>query len=389
MSTPIYLDFAAATPLDERALTAMKPYFADKFYNPSAVYQAGRDVRRDLEDARARVADVLGAKDQEIIFTAGGTEANNIAIEGIMRQFPDGNIVVSSIEHESVLEPAKHYECRVAPVTEKGIVDLGKLEKLIDEKTVLISVMYANNEIGTIQPIKEITSVIAKIRSERANYSPHANHYPLLLHTDACQAANFLDLHVSRLGVDLMTLNGGKIYAAKQSGCLYVRAGVELEPLVRGGGQESSIRSGTENVVSIMAFATMLQNVQTERKEESMRQKQLRDSLLATLSHNIPTVTLNGDSQKRLPNNLNIMVPGIDGERVLMELDEAGVMVATGSACTASNDAPSHVLLAIGLKEAEANASLRITLGRTTTQDQIAAAAHIMSSAINAHVSLL
>jgi cysteine desulfurase len=149
MSTPIYLDFAAATPLDDRALTAMKPYFADKFYNPSAVYQSARNVRRDLEDARARVADVLGAKDQEIIFTAGGTEANNLAIEGIMRQFPDGNIIVSSIEHESVLEPAKHYECRVAPVTEKGFVDVDKLEKLIDEKTAL-SVMYANNEIGTI-----------------------------------------------------------------------------------------------------------------------------------------------------------------------------------------------------------------------------------------------
>lgn len=367
----------------------MKPYFADKFYNPSAVYQAARNVRSDLEDARAHVADVLGAKDQEIIFTAGGTEANNLAIEGIMRQFPDGNIVVSSIEHESVLEPAKHYECRVAPVTEKGIVDLGKLEKLVDEKTVLISVMYANNEIGTIQPIKEIASLIAKKRSQRANYSLPTRHYPLILHTDACQAANFLDLHVSRLGIDLMTLNGGKIYAAKQSGCLYVRAGVELEPLVRGGGQESSIRSGTENVASIIAFATMLQNVQAERKEESVRLKDLRDNLLATLSQNIPTVRLNGDNQKRLPNNINILIPGIDGERVLMELDEAGVMVATGSACTASNDKPSHVLLAIGLQEAEANASLRITLGRTSTEEQVSAAAHIISSIINAHASLL
>ncbi len=389
MSTPIYLDFAAATPLDDRALTAMKPYFADKFYNPSAVYQAARNVRSDLEDARARVADVLGAKDQEIFFTAGGTEANNLAIEGIMRQFPDGNIVVSSIEHESVLEPANRYECRIAPVTKKGFVDLGKLEQLIDEKTVLVSVMYANNEIGTIQQIKDTASLIAKKRSQRANYSPHTNHYPLILHTDACQAANFLDLHVSRLGVDLMTLNGGKIYAAKQSGCLYVRAGVELEPLVRGGGQESSIRSGTENVASIMAFATMLQNVQAERKEESMRIKKLSDSMFATLSQNIPNLTLNGDSKKRLPNNLNILIPGIDGERLLMELDEACVMVATGSACTASSDAPSHVLLAIGLQEAEANASLRITLGRTTTQDQITVAAHIISSTINAHASLL
>jgi len=389
MSTPIYLDFAAATPLDERALTAMKPYFADKFYNPSAVYQAGRDVRRDLEDARAHVADVLGAKDQEIIFTAGGTEANNLAIEGIMRQFPDGNIVVSSIEHESILDPARRYECRIVPVNNKGFINLDKLEQLIDEKTVLISVMYANNEIGTIQPIKEITSLIAKKRSERLGLKLQTKNYPLLLHTDACQAGNFLDLHVSRLGVDLMTLNGGKIYAAKQSGCLYVRAGVELEALVRGGGQESSLRSGTENVASIMAFATMLQKVQAERKEESVRLKHLSDSMFATLSQNILNLTLNGDSQKRLPNNLNFLIPGIDGERVLMELDEAGVMVATGSACTASNDKPSHVLLAIGLQEAEANASLRITLGRTSTEEQVSAAAHIISSIINAHASLL
>lgn len=389
MSTSIYLDFAAATPLDERAFTAMQPYLADKFYNPSAAYQAARDVRRAVEDARALVADVLGAKDQEIIFTAGGTEANNLAIKGIMNQFPDGNIIVSSIEHESVLEPANGYECRIAPVNKKGFIDLIKLEQLIDEKTVLVSVMYANNEIGTIQPIKDIASLIVKKRSERLGQKLQTKNYPLLFHTDACQAANFLDLHVSRLGVDLMTLNGGKIYAAKQSGCLYVRAGIELEPLVRGGGQESSLRSGTENVASIITFATMLQSVQEERKVEALRLKKLTNDLFATLLQNIPRITLNGDSQKRLPNNLNILIPGIDGERLLMELDEAGVIVATGSACTASSDTPSHVLLAIGLKEAEANASLRITLGRTTTQDQIAAAAHIMSSAINAHVSLL
>ena len=389
MKTPIYLDFAASTPLDARALSVMHPYFSDKFYNPSAVYQAARDVRRDLEGARASVADVLGAKDQEIIFTAGGTEANNLAIEGIMRKYPEGNIVVSGVEHESVLEPAKRYECRIAPVNKKGLIDLEKLEKLIDDNTVLVSVMYANNEIGTIQPIKEISSLIAKIRGERSARKIDTKDCPILLHTDACQAANFLDLHVSRLGIDLMTLNGGKIYAAKQSGCLYVRAGVELEPLVLGGGQESSVRSGTENVASIIAFATMLQIVQAERKEEALRLKHLSDEMFATLSQNIPNIKLNGDSQKRLPNNLNILIPGVDGERLLMELDEAGVMVATGSACTASSDEPSHVLLATGLMEVEASASIRLTLGRTTTQSQITAAAQIISNTINAHASLL
>lgn len=378
----IYLDYAAATPVDKAALMAATPYFFDQFYNPSAVYQAARETRRALEAARAGVANVLGAKDQEITFTAGGTEANNIAIHSIMRRFPGKNIVVSSIEHESVLEPASAYERRLAPVTKKGIVDLAKLESLIDEDTVLVSIMYANNEIGTIQPIKDIAELVAKKRTQRSGL-------PLYLHTDACQAANYLDLQVTRLGVDLMTLNGGKIYALKQSGCLYVRVGTELEDFMQGGGQERGVRSGTENVPAQIAFATMLQKVQADRKNESQRLLHLRQLLLATLSQKFPDIALNGDKKKRLPNNLNILVPGADGERLLMELDEAGVMVATGSACTASNDEPSHVLLALGLDQPEANASLRITLGRTTTEDEVETAGERIAEVIAAHSRLL
>lgn len=385
----IYLDYAAATPVDDRAIAVMQPFLRDTFYNPSAVYQAARGVRKQLETARGVVANVLGAKDQEIIFTAGGTEANNLAIHGVMRQFPEANIVVSSIEHESVLEPAKQYDCRIAPVTEKGIVDLRALESLIDENTVLVSVMYANNEIGTIQPLKEISTLVAKKRAERSNLSLSTSHYPLYFHTDACQAANYLDLQTTRLGVDLMTLNGGKIYATKQSGCLYVRARVELASLIQGGGQESNLRSGTENIAGIVSFATMLQYVQQERKSEVERMQRISKLFFATLSQRTEEIFLNGSEKHRLPNNIHVTISGADGERLLMELDEAGVQVATGSACTASNDQPSHVLRALGLSAADASSSIRITLGRPTTEKEAQYAAEKMSEVIRSHQTQL
>lgn len=379
----IYFDYAAATPMDETAVAAMQPYLTTQFYNPSAVYQPARQVRHSLEEARAAVANVLGAKDQEIIFTAGGTESNNIAIHSVMSRYPTGNIIVSSIEHESVLEPAKKYHRRLAPVTIKGLIDLTKLEAMIDDETVLVSIQYANNEIGTIQPLKEIAAIIEKKRAERLAHASQP--LPLLLHTDACQAANYLDLQVTRLGVDLLTLNGGKIYAAKQSGCLYIRTGVLLGQFIEGGGQERAIRSGTENVPAQIAFATMLQKVQADRKQEAERVAELKDSFFAILSQNVSNISLNGDSKKRLPNNLNVLIPGADGERLLMELDEAGIMVATGSACTASNDDPSHVLVALGLTSAEASASIRLTLGRNTTKEEIQRAGQRMVEVINNH----
>ncbi len=381
--SPIYLDYAAATPLDSVAVSVMQTYGRDRFYNPSAVYQAARDVRKQLEKARADVASVLGAKDQEVVFTAGGTEANNLAIHGVMKRCPDANLVISSIEHESVLEPAKKYERRFAPVTKKGQVDLAKLDLLIDEKTVLVSIMYANNEVGTIQSLKEVAALIQRKRAARTNDQP------LYLHTDACQAANYLDLQVSRLGVDLMTLNGGKIYGPKQSGCLYVRAGVELDPLILGGGQELGLRSGTENVGAQIAFATMLQKVQSNRKTEQQRLQQISKKFYATLSHKYSEIFVNGDEKKRLPNNLNITIPGVDGERLLMELDNAGIMVATGSACTASNDEPSHVLLALGLSEQDASSSIRITFGANTTESDAIDAADRFLRVLQTHVRLV
>jgi cysteine desulfurase len=379
---PIYLDYAAATPMDDAALAAMKPFFQDDFYNPSAVYQAARDVRHSLEDARAKVADVLGAKDQEIIFTAGGTEANNMAIHGVLGKYTSGHIVTTAIEHESVLEPILQYDHTLVKVQSSGIVKVADIEAAIKADTVLVSVMYANNEIGSIQPIKEIAKLIAKVRSARIK---QGNNKPLYFHTDAAQAANYLNLHVSRLGIDLMTLNGGKIYSAKQSGCLYVKSRTNIASHIQGGGQESSVRSGTENVPAIHAFATMLQKVQNDRQNENVRLKKIRHKFIATLSQEKIAFTINGTLKQRLPNNLNISFPNVDGERLLMELDTKGLMVATGSACTASNDEPSHVLLAIGLTKEEASGSVRVTFGRPTTEESAVEAAQNIAETVRTH----
>ncbi|HXY17999.1 MAG TPA: aminotransferase class V-fold PLP-dependent enzyme, partial [Candidatus Nitrosopolaris sp.] len=249
----IYLDYAAATPVDEKVIAAMQPFFSDQFYNPSATYLAGRAARRALDEARSSVAGWLGARPGEITFTAGATEANNLVISGLMRHFPDGEVLVSAIEHESVLAPASQFQCRQIPVTRQGITDLAKLEKMITPKTVLVSVMLVNNELGTVQPVKEVAKILNKSSILRKGG------LPLYLHSDAAQAASLFDLHVSRLGVDMLSFNGGKIYGPKQSGALYVRAGIELQPLILGGGQERNLRSGTENLAAAAGLAKALE----------------------------------------------------------------------------------------------------------------------------------
>lgn len=361
----IYLDYAAATPVDAKVLTAMKPYFSQEFYNPSALYLAAKNVSAKLEAARAAIAHWLGARPAEIIFTAGSTEANNLVIHGVMRQYPAGNVVVSSIEHEAVLAPAYEYDCREVAVKPDGTVDLEVLERTVDDHTVLVSVMYANNEVGTIQPLREIAQILQKKREKRTNG------LPLLLHTDAAQAGNYLDLHTDRLGVDLMSINGGKIYGPKQSGALFVKAGVTLKPLVVGGGQENGLRSGTENVAAAVGFAAALDLVQTDRHQETDRLQKLQQLFIELLEKQITTAVLNGSRTHRLPNNVHITIPGQDNERLLMQLDEAGILAAAGSACSASDEEPSHVLRAMGLSDEEAQASVRFTMGRGTTEDDI------------------
>jgi len=366
MNSPlIYMDYAAATPLDERVLAAMEPFWREQFFNPSATYLPAKEVAQALNEARGKVAHWLGARPAEVIFTAGGTEANNLAIHGVMRQFPEANVVVSSIEHESVLAPVHKYGCREVAVGPDGMVDLNALQAAIDDKTVLVSVMYANNEVGTIQPLSEVAQLIKRKRSERAS------NLPLYFHTDAAQASNYLDLHVSRLGVDLMTINGGKIYGPKQSGVLFIGSDVNLHPEILGGGQERSIRSGTENVAQDVGLATALDIAQTMRHEEVARLQQLQQAFIKQLETAIPPVVINGSRKKRLPNNVHITLLGHDNERVLIELEQRGILAAAGSACSASNEEPSHVLKAIGLTDSEAQSSLRFTMGRQTTEADV------------------
>ena len=359
----IYLDYAAATPIDQRVLDAEEPYFRERFFNPSASYQAAREVRRDYEEARHVLAQNLGARPAEIVITAGATESTNLAIGGV-----SGHIVTTNIEHPAVLALASARNATILRVNEKGLVNPASVENAITDETEIVSVGYANSEIGTVQPIKEIAILIERIRADRAIREVAT---PLLFHTDASQAAGYLDLNVARLNVDLMTLNAGKCYGPKQVGLLYVKAGVRLKPLILGGGQEMGLRSGTENVTGAIGFARALEIAERKRKGESERLEKLRNDLEKFIKQEFPEVIINSGAKQRLPNILNFSVPGLDGERAVFALDERGVLIATGSACAANKGTRSHVLMAIGLAPQIADASLRISLGRPTTDAEI------------------
>ncbi|MDQ3158892.1 MAG: cysteine desulfurase [bacterium] len=364
----IYMDFAAATPMDKSVVIAMTPFFTEKFYNPSSIYLDAKETKADLEFAREKIARIIGARPGEIVFAAGGTEANNLAINGVMQQFPDKKLIISAVEHDSVLEVAKQYDVIEAEVSEQGVVVVPKLIKQITDDVVLISVQYVNNEVGAIQPIRDIASEIDEIKKDRAKRGVKT---PLYFHTDAAQAANYQDLHVSRLGVDLMMVNGGKIYGPKQSAFLYVKAGIELSPLVRGGGQENGLRSGTENVAGSFGLSTALDKAQKKRGGEVKRLGELQEYFIDEITKKFPEAIVNGPKKNRVVNNIHVTFPGKDNERMLMELDEKGIQVATGSACSASKEEASHVLLAMGIPEADARASLRFTMGRPTTKTDI------------------
>ncbi len=357
----------------------MLPYFSDKFYNPSASYNMSREIAKDLQFARAKVAAMLGAKPSEIIFTAGGTEANNLAIHGVMRQFPGANLAVPMIEHEAILEPSDQYKTKKIPVQKDGRIDPEAVRRAVDDKTVLVSIMQANNEIGTVQPLKKIAAVLEEIKKTRRQTG---NKLPLYFHTDASQAGNYLDLHVSRLGVDLMTLNGGKIYGPKQTGALFVSSKVRLLPLIQGGGQERGLRSGTENVAGSVGFSVALELAQRMRKSETERLQRLQQLFIKILAEKIPAAVINGSLKHRLPNNIHITIPGADNERLITLLDEQGIMCAAGSACSASNTEASHVLKAIGLSESAARSSLRFTMGRGTKEEDIKLATEALAKSI-------
>jgi cysteine desulfurase len=414
-----YFDYAATTPVDRRVFKIMQPYFAENFGNPSNLYELGRRARRAIENALQKIAGALNCRPAEFIFTGSATEADNLAIAGIARAYKEfqsnfakqisakpnfkyskkygrnalfgqkaaeinsPRIIISGIEHKGILSVCEAlkkegFEVVKLPVLKNGLVDLQQLKKLLDKKTILVSVTYADSETGTIQPIAEISKLIAEFRKQKiknrsgrnsALYFLNSN-FPLF-HSDASQAALYCELDVQKLGVDLMTLSGHKIYGPKGVGGLYVRQGVNLRPIIYGGGQQARLRAGTENVPGIVGFAEALVLAQKHRRAEAGRIKKLRDKLEKGIFKTIPKVLLNGHPAKRLPNFLNLSILDIEGEALLLYLDEKGIAVGTGSACNSESLEPSYILSALGRPYEYIHGSLRFTLGKYTKDSDI------------------
>jgi cysteine desulfurase len=367
MPKDIYLDYAAATPTDPRVMRAMN-HAVKSYGNPSAFNDAGRRASEALETARRNVADFLHARPGEIVFCTSGSEANSLAVLGAAMAYGrSGHIITTPIEHLSVLTPVRRleregFDVSYIPVDARGIVDEQAIIASITSKTVLVSVMYANNEIGTIEPVARIGRAIMAWR--RA----HRSVYPLF-HIDACQASAYLDMDVQHLGADMLTFNGAKVYGPHGSAVLYVRRGVVLVPLVLGGGQESGRRAGTEDVASAAGLAAAVSLV---RSVDATRISKLRDRLIAGIKNTVPDVRFNGpEGAQRLANNVNISIPGTDSENLLLELDRHGISAGSGSACTAHRVESSHVLRAIGTPRKYLGGVLRLSLGRATTKGDV------------------
>ena len=364
------MDHSATTPVRPEVLEAMLPYFSADFGNPSSIYTLGQEARKAVDDARERIARILGARMSEIVFTGGGTESDNAALKGVAFALRNlGNhIITTAIEHHAVLHTCHQleqfgFDVTYVPVDEYGIVDPDDIAAAITDETNLVSVMMANNEIGAIEPIAEISRRV-KAEAQRRNRT-------IIMHTDAVQAAGFLDINVRALGVDLLSLSAHKIYGPKGVGLLYVRRGTPFDAHTTGGGQERQRRSGTENVPGIVGFGEALHLAVSEREELSERCTRLRDKLTRGIFETIDRVHLNGHPVNRLPNNVNISFEDIEGEPVLLGLDFAGICASSGSACSSASLEPSHVLLAIGRSADIAQGSLRITFGRDNTDEDV------------------
>ena len=368
----VYLDHAATTPIDPRVREAMLPFLDDQFANPSSFHTPGKRVREAIDEARIKVSTVLGARPDEIVFTSGGTESDNLAILGIARQYHEQgkHIISTKTEHQAVLEALEQlekkegFEVTYVPADKEGKVRPEDVLAAVRPDTILISVIFANNEIGTINDIAGLGSAVRKLREAESRQLP-------LLHTDACQAVGALEVDVQKLPVDLMTVNASKIYGPKGVGALYVKRGLKLRSLQFGGSQESGKRPGTENVIGIVGFGEAIRIADAQREEYVARLTPLRDDLIKRLQEVIPKTRLNGHPTDRLPNNVNMSFMDIEGEALLLYLDAKGVYASTGSACTSATLDPSHVILALGLPYEVAHGSLRFSLGRSTTQEDI------------------
>ncbi len=393
----IYLDYAASTPVDPLVKKAMEPYWSENYGNPGSLHWFGQKASAAIFEAREKIAKILNCFYKDIIFTGSATEANNLALRGIIKSVKRQassvkagqasvkrpRIITSVIEHESVLDTCRELEKEgvdvvYVPVDKYGIVDRGKLRSALNDRTILVSIIYANNEIGTIQPIKEIAKAISEFRKQNLEFRKHNPKsyilnpisYPLF-HTDAVQAFNYLDCDVDKLGVDLLTLSSQKLYGPKGVGLLYVKNRSVITPFITGGGQEQGLRSGTENVPGIVGFSEAIVLARQKRKKEYARVKSLRDKLEKGIFKSVPNVILNGHLAKRLPNILNVSVLGIEGEAMLLYLDQKGIYVSTGSACSARALKPSHVILSLDKSHLRAQGTVRLSLGRQTTDADI------------------
>jgi len=372
----IYLDHAATTYVDKKVLEAMIPYFSDNFGNPNSIYTSGRTAKEAVEESRATITEILNCSFDELIFTGSGTESDNLAIFGTVyklqkllnKQPQDLHIITSSTEHHAVLEPflklkKEKFDVTILATDKYGQITPEILRSAIKPNTIFVSIMYANNEIGTINPIKDL----AKVCHE------HKNEFDgtIVFHTDACQAAGILEIDTKKLGIDLMTINAGKIYGPKGIGALFKKKEVHLEPQIIGGGQENNMRSGTENVPAIVGFAEALRLSQANKDKEFARLEKLRDKLIKGVLTKIPRSFLNGHPKERLPNNANFLILDIEGEALLLHLDELGIEISTGSACNSRSLEPSHVLLATGLPKTAVHGSIRVSLGHRNTEEDI------------------
>jgi len=374
----IYLDHAATTPVDPEVLEAMLPYFTDRFGNPSSVYGLGREARSALDGARDQVARVLACQSREVVFTSGGSEADNLAIRGVAARNAEAgrHIVTSQVEHHAVLHTCQDleregFEVTYLPVDGHGRVAPDDLRRALRPDTILVSIMLGNNEVGTLQPVRELSAVTHE----------HSRAY---FHTDAVQAFGKAPIRVDDLGVDLLSLSAHKVYGPKGSGCLYIRMGTRIQPLITGGGHERNRRAGTENVPGIVGLAKAVEVAARDFARDVERLRTVQSRLIETMTTAIPDARLTGHPTERLPHHASFLVDGVEGDSLLVRLDRAGVYASSGSACTSGSLEPSHVLLAMGIEPAAALGSLRLSIGKRTTGEEVDAAAAVIADAVEA-----
>lgn len=378
----IYLDYAAATPVDARVFSTMQPYFTEKFYNPSASYLPAKHIREEYEARKAVLANSIGAKSPDLVITAGATESINLAFT-VLRNYQIAHCLILETEHAAVRESAKNLSSDYdeIKVDRSGLIDLGDLKSKIKDNTVLVSVALANNELGTIQPLSDISRILQEVRDQRLKTK---NLTPIYLHSDASQAMNLIDLSVARLGVDLLTINAAKVYGPKGIGALYVARGIKLSPITFGGGQEMGLRSGTENVPNLVGFSVASElakkHLTSSRKHYQALAKTFRE--IIEQKSKITPLWL-GNPKHQLANFIPVCFDGLDAERLIFKLEDRGIYVSTGAACAASKGQKSHVLSAIGLSDSEIAGSLRITLGKDTILDDIKTAANNLAEVVN------